>query len=272
MRDPCLRYSALLVCGFSNLALDRIDDARACRDGFLSVGDDDGDARARAAHMLFVASSCTLFHLRSPYDVDDFYPVAARLPEGLRLFSSYVMAHRFYLRGQYGRCVGAAENALAMRQGSYPVAELFLRIVASMGCMGLKETDRARSHFLAGWQVARPDGLIGPIGMHHGLLQGLIETCLRSECPDEFARIIRLTYRFSYGWRRIHNSESGESVADNLTSTEFTISMLACRGWTNAEIAGYMGVSAGTVKNRLSSVYSKLGISSRAELADHMLR
>ena len=48
--------------------------------------------------------------------------------------------------------------------------------------------------------------------------------------------------------------------------------MLACRGWSNDQIAAQMGVSRGTVKNRLSSVYAKLGIQSRAELEKYMLR
>ena len=110
------------------------------------------------------------------------------------------------------------------------------------------------------------------IGEHHGLLQGLIEACLKSQYPDDFARIIEITHRFSYGWRRIHNPDSGEDVADDLTTTEFTMAMLACRGWTNAEIARHMDVSPGTVKNRLSGVYAKLGIGTRAELVAHMLR
>lgn len=101
---------------------------------------------------------------------------------------------------------------------------------------------------------------------------GLIEACLKTQYPDDFARIIEITYRFSYGWRRIHNPDSGEDVADDLTTTEFTMAMLACRGWTNAEIARHMGVSPGTVKNRLSGVYAKLGIGTRAELVAHMLR
>ena len=66
--------------------------------------------------------------------------------------------------------------------------------------------------------------------------------------------------------------EVREDVADDLTTTEFTMAMLACRGWTNAEIARHMGVSPGTVKNRLSGVYAKLGIGTRAELVAHMLR
>ena len=117
-----------------------------------------------------------------------------------------------------------------------------------MAYMSLKDVDAAKAHFGAAWDIARPDGLIELIGEHHGLLQGLIEACLKSQYPDDFARIIEITYRFSYGWRRIHNPDSGEDVADDLTTTEFTMAMLACRGWTNAEIARHMGVSPGTVK------------------------
>ena len=110
-----------------------------------------------------------------------------------------------------------------MKQGSYPISELFLHLSASMACMSLKDVDAAKAHFGAAWDIARPDGLIELIGEHHGLLQGLIEACLKSQYPDDFARIIEITYRFSYGWRRIHNPDSGEDVADDLTTTEFTM-------------------------------------------------
>lgn len=61
-------------------------------------------------------------------------------------------------------------------------------------------------------------------------------------------------------------------VADSLTTTEFAISMLACRGWSNTEIADHMGISRGTVKNRLSTTYAKLGITSRSGLKEFMLK
>ena len=48
--------------------------------------------------------------------------------------------------------------------------------------------------------------------------------------------------------------------------------MLACRGWTNDEIARHIGVSRGTVKNRLSNAYAKLGVKNRAALKQHMLQ
>lgn len=276
--DPALRLSACFICGYANLSLNRIRDARRCLEGVVAADAPDGggagaeNRATRAAHVLFASAASVLLHLPSPYTSEDFYPLAASLPEGLRLFSSYVLAHACYLRGEYGRCVGMAENALVMRQGSYPISELFLHLVAAMGYMSLKDVSRARVHFEAGWALAEPDGLIELVGEHHGLLQGLVETCLKAECPAEFSRVIEVTYRFSYGWRRIHNPDSGEDVADDLTTTEFSIAMLACRGWSNDEIARHMGTSRGTVKNRLSSVYAKLGIASRGELAAHMLR
>lgn len=49
-----------------------------------------------------------------------------------------------------------------------------------------------------------------------------------------------------------HNPHTNEDVADNLTTTEFTIAMLANRGWTNKEIAEYMDITQRTVKQHLT--------------------
>ena len=114
------------------------------------------------------------------------------------------MAHALYLRGEYGRSLGMAENALIMKQGSYPISELFLHLSASMACMSLKDIDAAKAHFGAAWDIARPDGLIELIGEHHGLLQGLIEACLKTQYPDDFARIIGL-HTYSQSPRRCYD-------------------------------------------------------------------
>ena len=71
--------------------------------------------------------------------------------------------------------VWAWRKTLIMKQGGYPISELFLHLAASMACMSLKDVDAAKTHFGAAWNIARPDGLIELIGEHHGLLQGLIE-------------------------------------------------------------------------------------------------
>ncbi|XBG94506.1 LuxR C-terminal-related transcriptional regulator [Enterococcus cecorum] len=84
--------------------------------------------------------------------------------------------------------------------------------------------------------------------------------------------MIEITYRFSSGWRRVHNPITGHDVADDLTTTEFAIAMLAARNWSNAEIAKYLNISVNTVKTHISEAMRKLFVGSRKELKQYMLR
>ena len=53
----------------------------------------------------------------------------------------------------------------------------------------------------------------------------------------------------------------------SLTPAERTVAGLVARGLTNPQIAARLGVTAGTVKDHISSALRKLGVRSRAELA-----
>ena len=154
----------------------------------------------------------------------------------------------------------------------YPIPAIYLHLVAVMDYMSLKQTERARAHLLAAWALARPDDLIEGFGEHHGLLGGMLEAALKKDWPEDFKRIISITYRFSAGWRKVHNPATGEQVADNLTTTEFATAMLAARGWTNQEIAAHLGISLNTVKQYISTVLQKLNIKQRKDLKRYMLR
>ncbi len=138
--------------------------------------------------------------------------------------------------------------------------------------MSLRQPERARVHLLSAWDLARPDDLIEGFGEHHGLLGGMLEAVLKQDFPEDFKRIIAITYRFSSGWRRVHNPETGHDVADNLTTTEFAAAMLAARGWTNQEIGDHMNISPNTVKRYISQVLKKLNIEHRQDLKQYMLQ
>jgi DNA-binding CsgD family transcriptional regulator len=60
---------------------------------------------------------------------------------------------------------------------------------------------------------------------------------------------------------------SSTSTWQGLTQTEEAIAELALRGLSNKEIATLRGTSAHTVAVQLASIYKKLGLGSRAELA-----
>lgn len=154
----------------------------------------------------------------------------------------------------------------------YPIPAIYLHLVAVMDYMSLRRSDSAQAHLLAAWDKARPDDLIEAFGEHHGLLSGMLEAVIKPAWPEDFRRIIEITYRFSAGWRKVHNPDTGDTVADNLTTTEFTMAMLAARGWTNPEIAAHLNLSANTVKRYLSRAMEKLGVTHRQDLKRYMLQ
>ena len=164
------------------------------------------------------------------------------------------------------------EATLAMQGESYPISAIYLHLVAVMDYMSLRQQARAQAHLLAAWELARPDDLIEGFGEHHGLLGGMLEAVIKKNWPEDFKRIIAITYRFSAGWRKVHNPATGHDVADNLTTTEFAVAMLAARGWTNQEIGEHMNISPNTVKRHISMVLQKLEIEHRQDLKQYMLK
>lgn len=272
--DMGARLSAFLIYAYANLSIGEIPRARFAL-GELSAslaaaGERSPQFRAAAA---FIASTgAVLLHLPLPEEMpetDSFLPL---LPPGLRAFALYVQAHYLYLKEEYAHSAGIVEATLAMGAAQYPIPAIYLHLVAVMDYMSLKQPDRAESHLLEAWEIARPDDLIEGFGEHHGLLGAMLEAVIKPKWPKDFRRIIDITYRFSSGWRRVHNPITGHDVADDLTTTEFSMAMLAARGWTNQEIAEHLNISANTVKSHISEAMKKLNVGTRKELKQYMLR
>ena len=267
------RLSACLLYAYANLSLGRIQQARfalqALNTALAAAGAQ--SPQLQAAPAFVAAAGAVLLHLPLPQGMPDIQGFLPLLPPGLRAFALYVYAHYLYLQGEYGQSMGIVEATLSMGAERYPIPAIYLHLVAVMDAMSLKQTERARAHLLAAWDLARPDDLIEGLGEHHGLLGGMLEAVIKPGWPEDFKRIIDITYRFSAGWRKVHNPETGHDVADDLTTTEFAVCMLAARGWTNEEIGKHMHISPNTVKRHLSSAMGKLGIDHRHDLKPSML-
>ena len=272
--DMGARLSAYLIYTYADLSLGRIQKAREGLDAInaflFAAGKQSPELRTAAA---FIASAgAVLLHLPLPDELPDTKELMILLPAGLRAFALYVQAHYLYLKGEYGRSAGMVEAALAMGAEAYPIPAIYLHLVAVMDHMSLKQVKEAERHLLSAWELARPDDLIEGFGEHHGLLGGMLEAVIKPKWPEDFKRMIEITYRFSSGWRRVHNPITGNDVADDLTTTEFAVAMLASRGWTNQEIAEQLNVSANTVKKHLLGAMRKLQVENRRGLKKYMLK
>ena len=272
--DPMLRNSANLVGFFANFA--RGETRLAMRAFEHLMADLQKDVQSQSVPLLnairdlLVTTASVLLHLPVAGDVDLRQHLSC-LPDGLKLWACYLLAHKAYLEKNYSGSLAMAELALSMNPKLYPVSAIYVHLVAAMDLMSLKRVPEAMQHIAQAWALAQPDGLIEPFGEHHGLLQGLIERFFQRDKPEAFEKIIAITYSFSAGWRKIHNPLARHEVADNLTTTEFTIAMLYNRGWTAKEIAAYMTLSPRTITNTIQVIYQKLGISGKRELEQFML-
>ena len=271
--DIGAKLSACLIYAYANLSLGRIPRARFALDelnaAFASAGKESPEFRAAAA---FVASAgAVLLHLPMPDKLPEIESFLPLLPPGLRAFALYVQAHYLYLKKEYSKSAGTVEATLAMGASAYPIPAIYLHLVAVMDYMSLKQSEQAQGHLLTAWEMARPDDLIEGFGEHHGLLGAMLEAVIKPQWPEDFKRIIDITYRFSSGWRRVHNPITGHDVADDLTTTEFAIAMLAARNWTTQEIAEHLNISVNTVKSHISEAMRKLNVRNRKSLKQYML-
>ncbi|MEG1577932.1 MAG: LuxR C-terminal-related transcriptional regulator [Oscillospiraceae bacterium] len=274
-KDQALQLSAYLIYAYANLSLGHTQLSRRALTAVLeSVKQNCGQNASpqMQAVSIFIANTASvLLHLTIP-GIPPMEAALPALPQGLRFFSCYVTAHRAYLDGDYNRSLGITQAALAVAETIYPVPAIYLHLIAAMDEMNLKHPAEAKAAFFRAWELAKQDDLIEAFGEHHGLLEGLVEVCLKNDEPELFQRIIAITYSFSAGWRKIHNPNAKEEVADNLSTLEFTIAMLANRGWSNKAIAEHLDFSVSTVKAYMSQIYQKLDIVSRKDLGKYMLR
>ena len=272
--DVGAKLSACLLSAYANLSLGRIQRARFAlgelNTALSAVGEQTPELRAAPA---FVATAgAVLLHLPLPEELPEMESFLPLLPPGLRAFALYVQAHYLYLRGEYSKSAGVVEATLAMGAEDYLIPAIYLHLVAVMDYMSLKQTDRAQAHLLTAWEAARPDDLLEAFGEHHGLLGAMLEAVIKPNWPEDFRRVIDITYRFSSGWRRVHNPMTGDDVADDLTTTEFAIAMLAARGWTTREIAEHLNISVNTAKSHISEAMKKLNAANRKELKRYLLQ
>ena len=80
-----------------------------------------------------------------------------------------------------------------------------------------------------------------------------------------------MTKRILEEVRRAKREEEAAAFAD-LTTQEMLVLNLVSEGKTNREIAHELYLGEGTVRNYVSNILSKLGVSNRAEAAAYAVR
>ena len=270
--DVMLRLSADSLCVFGNLTLKNVKETQRAR---LDAGQclqkafRDNAKEEIKANCVFVNYLINTFlHIRTGAEMPSLETYIPYLPIGQRLFALSVLSHGMYLHQNYEKAQGVVQTAMLLTERIYPIPFIYLHCIAAMCQINRKDQRSAVQSIRSAMSLAREDRLFEPFIEYHGLLQGVLEVCLRKSEPEIYKKLTDGIISFSRGWMEVHNSQMNKDVTDVLTPLEFSIAMLACRDWTNQEIAQHMGLSVNTVKHYVSDILNKLQIDKREKIKD----
>jgi DNA-binding CsgD family transcriptional regulator len=97
-------------------------------------------------------------------------------------------------------------------------------------------------------------------------LNAAFDTYTRHEALADARRVGRQLRRLGVE-RRIVNQPRAKAGWDSLTDSELRVVNLIAQGATNRDVAARLHLSLYTVKNHVHNAFAKLGINSRAQLA-----
>ena len=271
--DESLRYSANVMLTFANIFRGHIHLAhffseRVSKDLEKGLQNKNAPKELQAIGILTAYIGKYLLNVPVP-ETPPLEEYLHYLPQGIRLYGAYILAYKAYNDKNYERAIGICDTALSFCNNFYPIASMYVLIVAAASYMALKKTDLAKKHFMIAWETAKDDGMVKLFGIHHRLLQGLTEQCLKNDFPDDFKKIMRIVKEFNDGWYRLHKPQEN-NLSHTLNPMEITVALLYNRDRGAKEIAAHLHLSEKSVRNCIRDIYDKLNITTKNELQKYL--
>ena len=183
--DVMLRLSADMLYTFANLTLGDPQAAQRTREDvhqcLTQAMQEDVPVNVKAACLFAFYVISIFLHIPPEEGTPPLQQYIPYLPIGQRLFAVSLLAHEIYLRQDYAKAKGVVQGAFLMADGVYPISMIYLGCVQAMCQINLKEQEEAIQTVSQAWEWARFDKFMEPFIEYHGLLQGVLEVCIRKK-------------------------------------------------------------------------------------------
>ncbi len=211
---------------------------------------------------MFVASM-----LNRPQEVPEWL-AEGRLSETLVTFPAMPMLHTYYnqlllAREEYTALIARKEEC----QNLYGIfsnilCSIWLRIQLAAAFEKIDRADDSLAELKVALELAMPDNILMPFAENEVyILQRLSELKKEREYTEYIDKIFELADTVRAGREKILGEHPEKRTDYGLSERELEIAMLAAERMTSEEIAKKLHISAGTVRNHLSRVFDKMGLS-----------
>ena len=146
------------------------------------------------------------------------------------------------------------------------IAEIYLRMTCAAVYHNSGNDQQASYHIDRAIALALPDKLYGLLAEYCRVLDSLLKYRLELVDPAVWSDVSRLYRVYNEGWSKLSGSVRGRTIITTLTPKEREVAKLAAFGMRNNQIAEKLHMSVSAVKQAVSNVSGKTGMS-REEFA-----
>ena len=141
------------------------------------------------------------------------------------------------------------------------IAEIYLRMTCAAIYHNSGNDKQAIFHIDRAVKLALPDKLFGILAEYGRTLDSLLEKRI-SKIDEDAWLAVRDLYRIYFaGWTKLSGSVRGKKLATTLSLKEREVAKLAAFGFKNSQIAEKLNMSISAVKQAVTNVSNKTGMS-----------
>ena len=195
------------------------------------------------------------------------------LPTQAKPDASYKRVRYFQCKGDYKSMLNVAETALTFfdspQKNSFPGS--YLKIMCAVACNALNRLEDGKRWLLDTMNVNLPYGFISFYTELIPFCCGMMEPLIKQNYPVYYDIIIKQWKHIGPNWLAFHNKFTKDNIQSILTLREYHIAKLAAQHMPYKEIAERFSISVGRLKNIMHTIYGKLLVKNRDELAKCIL-
>ena len=140
------------------------------------------------------------------------------------------------------------------------IAEIYLRMTCAAIYHTSGNSEQAIYHIDRALALALPDKLFGILAEYGRTLDSLLEQRISRVDTDAWYKVRDLYNIYMAGWTKLSGSVRGKNLATTLSPKEREVAKLAAFGFKNSQIAESLNMSISAVKQAVTNVSNKTGM------------